>query len=139
MKKTIVATLFILSQLSVFAQREIIGKWLSQDKEATIEIYENQGKFFGKFVWLKKATDAKGQPLTDTENPNAALRKQPLMNLVMLTNMYFDNKKWKGGTIYNPDSGKSYKCEMWQKSPETLNVRGYLGLFYGTETWTRAK
>jgi uncharacterized protein (DUF2147 family) len=139
MKKTVVVTLLILSQLSLFAQKEIIGKWLSQDKEAMIEIYENQGKYFGKFVWLKKATDAKGQPITDSENPNAALRKQPLIGMIMLSNMYFADKKWKGGTIYNPDSGKSYKCEMWQKTPQTLNVRGYLGLFYGTETWTIVK
>jgi uncharacterized protein (DUF2147 family) len=139
MKKIIVAIGFILSQFSVFAQNEIIGKWLSQDKEAMIEIYENQGKYFGKFVWLKKASDAKGQPLTDTENPNAALKKHPLINLVMLSNMIFADKKWKGGTIYNPDSGKSYKCEMWQPTSQTLKVRGYLGLFYGTETWTRAK
>jgi uncharacterized protein (DUF2147 family) len=139
MKKTIVVTLLMLSKLSLFAQNEIVGKWLSQDKEAIIEIYEKQGKYFGKFVWLKKATDAKGQPLTDAENPNVALRKQPLIGMVMLTDMYFDNKKWKGGTVYNPDSGKYYKCEMWQKSPQTLNLRGYLGLFYGTETWTLVK
>jgi uncharacterized protein (DUF2147 family) len=139
MKKTIVTIGFILNQFAVFAQNEIIGKWLSQDKEAMIEIYENQGKYFGKFVWLKKAHDAKGQPLTDTENPNTALRKQPLINLVMLSNMIFTDKKWKGGTIYNPDSGKSYKCEMWQPTAQTLKVRGYLGLFYGTETWTRTK
>lgn len=139
MKKTIVTTVLIFSTLSLFAQNEIIGKWLSQDKEAMIEIYENQGKYFGKFVWLKKATDAKGQPLTDTQNPNAALRKQPLMNMVMLSNMYFTDKKWKGGTIYNPESGKSYRCEMWQSKPQTLNVRGYLGLFYGTETWSLVK
>ncbi len=139
MKKLVVVTLLILSKLSLFAQNEIVGKWLSQDKEAVIEIYEKQGKYFGKFAWLKKATDAKGQPATDTENPNAALRKQPLIGMVMLSNMYFENKKWKGGTVYDPDSGKSYKCEMWQKSPQTLNIRGFLGLFYGTETWTIVK
>jgi uncharacterized protein (DUF2147 family) len=139
MKKLVFAALLILSKFSIFAQQEIVGKWLSQDKEAIIEIYENQGKFFGKFVWLEKPNDANGIPFTDTENPNVKLRKQPLINLIMLQNMYFEDKEWKGGTIYDPESGKLYKCKMWKESPNTLNVRGYLGVFYGTETWTLVK
>jgi uncharacterized protein (DUF2147 family) len=136
MKKTMVVLLLIFSKFHLFAQREIIGKWLTQDKEAIIEIYENQGKYFGKFTWLKVNTDKNGNPLTDTENPNIALRKQPLFGLLMLQNMYFEDKKWQGGTIYDPNSGRFYKCTMWQNAPKTLQVRGSWGLFYGTETWT---
>jgi uncharacterized protein (DUF2147 family) len=46
---------------------------------------------------------------------------------------------WKGGTIYDPDNGKLYKCKMTLTEPKRLEVRGYIGFsFIGrTVVWTR--
>jgi uncharacterized protein (DUF2147 family) len=36
--------------------------------------------------------------------------------------------KWKGGTIYNPDSGSTYRAQAYLKNEDTLFVRGYVGI-----------
>ena len=38
----------------------------------------------------------------------------------------------------DPEDGKVYKAEMWTEG-SNLKVRGYLGPFYKTQTWTRAQ
>jgi uncharacterized protein (DUF2147 family) len=46
--------------------------------------------------------------------------------------------RWEGGTIIDPNKGKIYKLRMvLQEGGAKLQVRGYLGPFYRTQTWTR--
>ena len=47
-KIALTSFIFLLSTLASFGQNQIIGKWLSDDKEGETEIYEQQGKYFGK-------------------------------------------------------------------------------------------
>lgn len=140
MKTTYFITIFsLLFSVSSFSQRQIVGKWLSEDKEGITEIYEQGGKFYGKIVWLKKATDDKGAPLKDTENSNPKLRQRPLQELVVITNLSFINKEWINGSVYDPKCGKIYSCKVWFTNDNTLNLRGYAGIFHSTEVWTRTK
>jgi hypothetical protein len=74
MKKIMLIAFLFVQVFTSFAQHQIIGKWLTQESDAIIEITEKQGKFFGKIVWLKEPNDKKGVPFTDTENPNTSLR-----------------------------------------------------------------
>jgi uncharacterized protein (DUF2147 family) len=45
---------------------------------------------------------------------------------------------WTGGTIYDPDSGKTYKCNLELLANGTLKVRGYIGfaLLGKSQMWT---
>ena len=47
--------------------------------------------------------------------------------------------KWEDGWIYDPDSGSTYTAEMHLEGPDTLKLRGYLGisLLGQTQVWTR--
>lgn len=47
--------IFVIISLvnNTFAQSQIIGEWLSEDKEGITTIYKNNGKYFGKITWLK--------------------------------------------------------------------------------------
>ena len=61
------------------------------------------------------------------------------IGLEILRNFKFDNDdEWEGGKIYDPESGKTYSCNMSLTGNE-LKVRGYVGvsLLGRTETWTR--
>lgn len=129
--------LLLFYRTSNFAQNQIAGKWLSDDKEGITAIYQQNGKFFGKIIWLKKPNDSKGIPFNDTENPDKNKRKQPLLGLVILKDFSYTDGEWKGGTIYDPESGKTYRCSMWLTNTGTLKVRGYWGIFYDTQTWTK--
>lgn len=135
---TLIFTFFVLAN-NTFAQLQIVGNWLSEDKEGITTIFENNGKYFGKITWLKKPNNSKGIPFTDSENPDKSKRNQPLIGLLILKDFYYSNNEWTGGTIYDPESGKTYTCTMWLENTNTLKVRGYWGLFYQTQTWTKTK
>ncbi len=46
---------------------------------------------------------------------------------------------WEGGKIYDPESGKTYKCKLTLIDPNRLEVRGFIGfsLLGRTEVWTK--
>lgn len=145
----IIAVLIPVSAVQAAGPDDIVGKWLNGKKTAHIEIYKADGKYYGRIVWLKEpvypADDKKGmagKTKVDRENPDPAKRSQPIMGLVMLRDFVFvKNNLWEGGTIYDPENGKEYKCKMTLNSPDVLEVRGFVGisLIGRTDTWTRVK
>jgi uncharacterized protein (DUF2147 family) len=52
---------------------------------------------------------------------------------------YAGEGKWKNGRVYDPNSGKTYKCKLTLVDENTLELRGYIGisLLGRTETWSR--
>ncbi len=120
----------------------IVGTWLVQDGSAKVKIEKSNGKFTGKLVWIKAPNDKNGKPLLDTKNPAPSLRSRPQLGLKLLENFSYDGDKvWIDGTIYDPDSGKTYSCKITMKNSETMEVRGYVGisLFGRTDTWKRSQ
>jgi len=77
----------------------------------------------------------------DSNNPNANLKSKPLVGAIILRDFEFVDGEWTNGRIYDPENGKDYKCYMRFKDPNTLNVRGYIGISMigRTEVWTRTK
>jgi uncharacterized protein (DUF2147 family) len=136
-KNILIIPILFLITLRAQAQQQIVGKWLSEDGEGITEVYQEGDQFFGKIIWLKTTVDKKGKPFTDIKNPNTSKRKQPLIGLIIMKNFVFNDKKWKGGTIYDPDSGKEYICTMWFTDDNILYVRGYWGIFFQTQRWSR--
>lgn len=144
MKFMSITILFVITLVSAAQAKEdrdaIIGKWLSGEKDAIVQIYERDSKYFGKIIWLKDPLDDNGGPQTDVNNPDPKLRKRQIMGLVILRDLAYDKDNlWSGGMIYDPDSGDDYNCKMSLKDSNTLELRGYVGfpLFGRTEVWIR--
>jgi len=117
----------------------LLGEWYNTEKDATILLYECNGKVCGKVNWMKDPLE-NGKPKVDKNNPDPAKRNTPAMGLVIMQG--FQKTKegyWEGGTIYDPNNGKTYKCHMTLKDKNNLDVRGYIGfsLLGRTESWTR--
>lgn len=121
---------------------DIIGTWLNQEATGKVTIYKENGKYFGKLVWLRTPNDSvTGQPRTDKENPDAKLKSTPLIGLINLKNFGFNGKdEWSGGTIYDPKNGKTYSCKINFESANKLKIRGYVGVsLLGRNTyWTKS-
>ena len=130
MKKTIVSLVLTLMSLVGYAQ-SVTGKWVTEGGDSQVEIYQNGDKLSGKIVWLK-AGDGK----LDSKNPDKSLQSRKLVGTNILTGLTKNKEKWEGGKIYNPKNGKTYKCSIWLDG-NNLKVRGYVGMFYETQTWTR--
>ncbi|MBF0760210.1 DUF2147 domain-containing protein [Dysgonomonas mossii] len=134
--KNLFLILILLFMSSLAYAQDITGKWLTEDSEAVVETYLSGDKLNGKIVWLKNANDANGKSLIDHENPDKSKRTRTLIGLLMLMDFKQNDGKWEGGKIYDPSEGKTYKCSIWLEKGK-LKVRGYIGMFYQTQTWTR--
>ncbi|GAB3958747.1 DUF2147 domain-containing protein [Spirosoma harenae] len=121
----------------------VVGTWLNQEREAKIAIVKQGAEYLGRIVWLKEPNDAQGRPKTDEKNPDSQLRTRPVMGMTLMQHFTFDGQDtWENGTIYDGRSGKTYRCRMTLRGPNTLAVRGYIGAAWmglgQTSTWTRA-
>ncbi|MDB5210427.1 MAG: peptide protein [Sediminibacterium sp.] len=125
----------LLSFSTAFAQDadKVTGLYWSPHKDAKIEVYKKGDKYFGKSVWV-------ANPRKDTENPLKTLQSRDVLGIELLTDFSFDKDTYKGGKIYDPESGKTYDCKM-TLAGNILKVRGYIGisLFGRTETFERIR
>ena len=133
----------IACSLGGYAQNAdaISGKWLNATGEGQVRIYKKGTKFFGKLIWMKVPNEANGLPKLDISNPDATLRSRPKLSLELLKDFTFDgNDVYENGSIYDPKSGKTYRCKLTLNGDE-LKVRGFIGisLLGRTEKWTRVK
>lgn len=119
-----------------------VGRWNTVDDKtgkvrSTVEVYENGGRVYGKIVGLVEPHDAGGKPKTCTRCPGED-KDRPVVGLVIVKGLGADGDRYKGGSIMDPENGKVYRAELWVEG-ETLKVRGYLGPFYRTQTWLKAR
>jgi uncharacterized protein (DUF2147 family) len=113
----------------------ILGRWLTEPRDGIIEITRAadngyQGRIIGG--------NAPGR--LDLHNPDPQRRQQLLLGQTILQGMRADGEgSWSGGTIYDPDSGRTYKCHVELLDHERLKVRGYIGvsLLGRSQTWSR--
>ncbi len=120
----------------------VVGTWYTEEDKATVEIYKEGDRYFGKITALKEPL-RDGKPKVDKNNPKEELRTQPIIGLVFLKSFKFDgDDEWKEGTIYDAESGKEYTSKMYIEKDNKLKVKGYiLGMpFLGrSQIWTRTK
>jgi len=121
------------SQTRVTTAYQITGVYWSPKKDAKIEVYKKADKYFGKSIWLSN-------PRKDVKNPDLSLQARDVLGIELLTDFTYDNGGYKGGKIYDPESGKTYDCKM-SLVGDDLKVRGYIGisLFGRTEIFERIK
>ena len=101
--------LLLLPFWSIVSENNIEGTWqnCSERRTADILIYQQNGKYYGKIVWLENPNQ------TDAQNPNKGKQNKPLMNQTILGNLsYKGNHKYVDGELYDPKSGKTYGCTV---------------------------
>ncbi len=136
--------LLFISSVTLAQSDRINGYWMTEDDQSQVEIYtDNTGTVHGKIIWLDEPYEEDGTPKLDDENPERALRSQPILGLDVIEGFTYDasNQEWIGGTIYDPESGRTYNAYMRLEDRNTLRLRGYvMGMrFLGRTTyWNRA-
>lgn len=121
---------FVIIMLSVFSflsqaqtkSSDIIGNYMVPSKDGAIQIYESNGKYYGKIILNKDASKL------DMNNPDAEKQKRKVLGLNILNNFTFDgDDTWENGTIYDPKNGKTYSCKITRNEKRDLNIRGFIG------------
>ncbi|MCB0705024.1 MAG: DUF2147 domain-containing protein [Saprospiraceae bacterium] len=124
-----------------FGQSSIVGVWKTIDDEtgepkSHLEIYEKDGMFYGKVVKLLQSP-----PDTTCDLCPGDKKDQPLMGMDVVWDLQPYKDYWSYGRIMDPNNGKIYKCSVWLKGADQLEVRGYLGVsaLGRTQSWYRIK
>ena len=115
---------------------DILGVWLTQLKDANIEIYKKENKYYGRVIWLKESLDENGEPIRDKYNPSNELKDRRIISIDILIGFKFENDKWVNGYIYDPKNGELYSCKLWINNGNLI-VRGYSGWLFDTKIWTK--
>lgn len=117
------------------------GIWIDDTGQGAVEILPCGDQLCGRIVWLKDPNAKNGRPLTDILNPDLNQRQRPICGLQVIGNLKRQsNGSWDNGWIYDPKEGKSYDVEISLRAPDKLQVTGYLGVKFLSESfiWTRA-
>ncbi len=143
--------LSVQSGAETLSSDSINGYWVMPDGSALLEIYPDDDGYAARIVALRDehftvvdGGDSRatvGELRRDIHNPTAELRQRPLVGLMLASKLKFNKGRWEGGRIYDPASGRSYRCEIELLPDGYLRLRGYLGisLFGRTMYWQRAK
>lgn len=136
MKKCLLLLVLVFSSLFASAQIDkIVGEWYTVDDEtgavkALVDIYKgDDGLYYGKIIKVFKD----GQ-----ENPNSDRK-----GLVIVKDMKAEDGMLKGGTIYEPESGKTYYAKIsYNEADNTITLRGSLdrrGWVGRSQTWIKER
>ncbi|WP_166963508.1 DUF2147 domain-containing protein [Yeosuana marina] len=129
--------LLVMMTVSAVSQ-SILGKWRTVDdktgeEKSIVKIYENNGKVFGKII-----------EIFNPEKRNLVCKfckgqdhNKPILGLNIIKNMEKEDDSYIGGTITDPQDGKTYRCRLKLHDKNTLQVRGYIAFFYSTQYWKR--
>ena len=131
MKKSIysLAVLMFLSVMVLGQANQVVGIWLTSEGDSQVEITrKSDNKYYGRLVWLKDPLNEEGRTKIDDKNPDKAMQNRPLKGLELLKGFTYnnDNKEWAGGTIYDPQNGKTYDCYMWLDGNNSLKIKGFV-------------
>ncbi len=145
MKQTIIALTFALGSTSVMAQASPVGLWKTIDDETKTEkslvrVVEAGGVITGK---IEKLLDPTKQDST-CDKCDGARKDKPITGMTIIEGVKKnpDEIYWDGGSILDPNNGKSYKVRMTPADGgKKLDVRGYVGapLLGRTQTWIRVE
>ncbi len=130
-------TAFMLSVTAAAAAEPIAGRWLTEERDAIIEIKPCGSTTCGTITrFLVPPPDGINQ--RDVNNPDPELRRRRLLGLPVLTQFREESSLWRG-RIYDPKSGKSYRSVIRRIGPNTLEVKGCIGPFCQAQTWRKAR
>lgn len=74
----------------------------------------------------------------DEHNRDVGQRNRPLRGLQMLSGFTGGPTEWRGGSVYNPADGGTYRGTITMTNDNTLRLRGCIvAPLCKTQTWTR--
>ena len=142
LKKCLSFIISLFLNLIIYCQDNIVGTWLTSDNKSHISIFKQEQYYHGKVSWVKDSIDPLTfKIVTDIHNPDPSQRKRQILGLSILNHFQYDSIKkiYRGGSFYFPRNGKAYRGKIWFLDSNTIMMRGYVLIFYSTDTWKRVK
>ncbi|MEM6768436.1 MAG: sterol desaturase family protein [Bacteroidota bacterium] len=130
LKQAVLILLLIgFTGVSSYAQSSLQGKWKDHAKGAVVEIYEENGMFYGKLI-------SSDDPKENEKLQN--LKKTQHKEVLILRD--FEKKsdtKFCCGVIFQPKYQRTMEGNLILKDDNTLKINGKFGILTGSRTWTK--
>ena len=130
MKKQIILVFLVIYSLAGIAQEadKILGIWWNEEKTSKIKVEKKDGKYIGTVVYMIPEKYVNGKSPVDDKNPDVKFQSRPIVGLKILEGFVYEagKKEWKNGTIYDPNSGKTYDCYAWFEGNDLLKLKGFV-------------
>ncbi|HRC38137.1 MAG: DUF2147 domain-containing protein [Rubrivivax sp.] len=143
MKRILGALVLAFTAGAAFAQASPVGLWKTIDDEtkqekSLVRISESAGVLSGR---IEKIVDPAKQDSVCDKCEDARKGQKVLgMTIVEGVKKNAGEPYWDGGTILDPNNGKTYKVRMTPKDGgKALEVRGFIGFFFRNQQWIRVE
>ncbi len=145
MLKIALASLALIVHAAAFAQATPVGLWKTidddtQKEKSLVRITDNGGVLSGK---IEKLLDPASKPDAVCDKCTDERKDKPVLGMTVLRNLKHnanDSEWWDGGDITDPNNGKTYRARVRTvEGGKKLQMRGYIGPFYRTQTWIRVE
>lgn len=141
MKPLMTALALAFATAAACAQASPVGLWKTIDDEtkqekSQVRISEAGGVLVGK---VEKLMDPSKQDAV-CDKCSDARKDQKVLGMTIVEGVKKNpaEEYWDGGTILDPNNGKTYKVRMTPKDGgKLLEVRGFIGPFYRNQQWIR--
>lgn len=129
----------LLGTSAALSAQDIVGKWKTIDDEtgkekSVVEIYEKNGKYYGKVLKLFRGPDEDQNPSCKECDEDDDRYQQKVIGMEIIRGLEKDGNEYSDGGILDPANGQVYDCKLWIEEGN-LKVRGYVAFFYRTQTW----
>lgn len=134
-----ISVVLLLFSVATGSAQSVFGKWKTVDEngvaKSIVKIYEENGELQGDVIRIMKESE-RDKLCTECEGER---KNKKIEGMTIIKNMVKNRGQFEGGTILDPENGKTYKAKIWlnEDNPNILNVRGYIGFLYRTQNWIR--
>lgn len=136
MRHAVIGLFLVASAAPALAAVPVTGRWYTEERDSIVQIGACGPVVCGKVAKVLKAPPGGGKAL-DTNNPDSALRSRPIEGITLLSGFRESGNEWEG-QIYDPRAGKTYKSYLQKQPDGTLKVKGCVGPFCRSVTFTPA-
>ena len=126
----------IIFSVNLSSEEGIFGYWLTSGSIVKIETCNNS--ICGEIATVFTEEGVDPESILDENNKDKSKRERPIVGINILTDFSIeksDQKIFKGGKIYDPRSGNTYKSNLYLNEDGTLKVEGCLAFICDGEEW----
>ena len=126
----------IIFSVNLSSEEGIFGYWLTSGSIVKIETCNNS--ICGEIATVFTEEGLDPESILDENNKDRSKRERSIVGINILSDFSIaksDQRIFKGGKIYDPRSGNTYKSNLYLNEDGTLKVEGCLAFICDGEEW----
>lgn len=126
----------LMAMPATAASNDITGVWATGSEDGRVEIYRCGPALCGRVIDARRL---RANPdLRDIRNADPKLRQRRIKGLIVLTGFTGGPREWKGGPLYDPESGDgAARGYLKLLADGKLELKGCVLFICRTKIWTR--